>query len=265
MDPSGGYDAYNFVAEFYDHVPPYRDRRDVTFFIDLARSQGSRVLEIGCGTGRILIPTAREGLEIVGLDLSSRMLDICRAKLADEPEDVQSRVQLHRGDMRDFDLGRTFALVTAPFRPFQHLITVEDQMACLHAVRRHLDNDGLFVLDLFNPSLPLLIREDFTMEVGDEPEFAMPDGRKVLRRHRIVGRDHHNQVSDCEIIYYVTDPDGRTERLVHDFKMRYLFRYEAEHLLGRCGFRVEEVYADHDKSPLGSRDPGELIFLARKL
>jgi hypothetical protein len=72
-------------------------------------------------------------------------------------------------------------------------------------------------------------------------------------------------VSDCEIIYYVTHPDGRKERLVHDFKMRYLFRYEAEHLLARCGFEIEDAYADYNKAPFGSKDPGELIFVARKM
>jgi SAM-dependent methyltransferase len=265
MDSEGGYDSYAFVAEFYDYVVPYGNRSDVSFLSDLARRQGGAVLELGCGTGRVLIPTAREGLEIVGLDLSAMMLDICRKKLATETEDVRSRVLLVQGDMRSFDLGRTFSLITTPFRPFQHLTTVEDQMACLGSVHRHLDDDGVFVLDLFNPSLPILLQEDFSKEWGDEPEFTMPDGRRVVRKHRFTKRDLHNQVSDCELIYYVKHPDGRKERLVHDFQMRYLFRYEAEHLLARCGFEIEEVYADYDKSPFGSVDPGELIFVARKM
>ena len=66
-------------------------------------------------------------------------------------------------------------------------------------------------------------------------------------------------------VYYVTHPDGREERLVHRFQMRHLFRFEAEHLLARAGFQVEELYADYDKSPYGSKDPGELIFVARKV
>jgi hypothetical protein len=66
-----------------------------------------------------------------------------------------------------------------------------------------------------------------------------------------------------ELIYYVTHPDGREERLVHAFPMRYLFRFEAEHLLVRCGFAVEALYAGFDRSPYGSAYPGELIFVAR--
>lgn len=166
--------------------------------------------------------------------------------------------------MRDFDLGREFSLITTPFRPFQHLTTVEDQIACLTTLRRHLRPGGRLVLDLFNPSIHYLADPARLDEFGDELEFTMPDGRRVCRRERIAGRDYFGQVQDVELIYYVTHPDGRQERLVHAFPMRYLFRFEAEHLLVRCGFEVEALYADYDKSPYGSKYPGELIFVARR-
>jgi SAM-dependent methyltransferase len=264
MDRSGGYEEYPFVAEFYDHVVPYRDRKDFEFFVEMARECDGTVLEIGCGTGRVLIPVARAGREIVGLDYSSKMLDVCRRKLADEPEEVRSRVHLVEGDMREFDLGRKFDLITLPFRPFQHLVTVDDQISCLKSIHRHLGDRGRLVLDLFNPSLPHLIEEKYLSEVSPEPEFTMPDGRRVTRRYRIVSRDYFNQVQETELIYYVTHPDGGEERLVHRFPMRYLFRFEAEHLLARCGFRVEALYADYQRSEYGSKYPGELIFVAKK-
>jgi SAM-dependent methyltransferase len=223
------------------------------------------VLELGCGTGRILIPTARAGIEIVGLDLSSHMLDVCRARLSEEAEDVRARVQLLEGDMRRFDLSRTFKLITTPFRSFQHLMTVEDQCACLACVHRHLDEDGRFVLDVFNPSLEALASDNVGQEFGEEPEFTTPDGRRVIRRHKMVTKDRFNQINGVELIYYVTHPDGRKERLVQSFPMRYLFRFEAEHLLGRCGFAIEEVYADFERHPYGSIYPGELIFVAKKV
>ena len=103
MDPSGGYQEYAFVAEFYDSVVPYAGRADVDFFVEMARESTGAVLEVGCGTGRVLIPTARAGMEIVGLDLSTRMLSICREKLALEPEAVQTRVQIVQEDMRRFE------------------------------------------------------------------------------------------------------------------------------------------------------------------
>jgi SAM-dependent methyltransferase len=259
-------DSYRAIADLYDYVTPYRGRHDGGFFVAMARESGGSVLEVGCGTGRILIPTAREGVEIAGLDASDSMLAVCREKLAREPEAVQAKVQqLAKGDMRDFDLGWQFALVTIPFRPFQHLITVDDQLAALSSVRRHLIDGGRLVFDLFNPSLKALADESMVgVEREEEPEFTMPDGRRVIRKHNIAARDLFRQVQDIDLIYEVTHPDGRQERLLHSFPMRYLFRYEAEHLLARAGFVVENLYADYDKSPFGSKNPGELIFVARK-
>ena len=264
MNTSGGYDERDFVAEFYDHVVPYRERQDVAFYVEMARESGGPELEIGCGTGRILLPTARAGIDIVGLDGSERMLAICRKRLSREPSEVKSRVQLVRGDMRRFDLGRTFSLITTPFRPFQHLLTVEDQLSCLACVHRHLSEGGRFVLDLFNPDLQRLVDKKYLDEQDVEEPFTMPDGRKVTRRHRTVSRDPLNQVSQNEIVYYVTHPDGREQRLVHAFPFRHLFQFEAEHLLTRSGFHIEDLYADFDKRPYWSNYPGELIFVARK-
>lgn len=265
VDPTGGYDEYEFVAEFYDSIVPYVSRADVDFYVEMARASTGAVLEVGCGTGRILIPTAKAGFDIVGLDLSTQMLSICREKLALEPEAVQAKVHLVQEDMRQFNLGRKFGLVTTPFRPFQHLTTVEDQLACLACIREHLNDGGKLILDLFNPSLPHLTEEAFLTEYGSDPEFSMADGRKVVRRERTVSRDPFMQIQDVEFVYYVTHPDGREERLIHRFQMRHLFRFEAEHLLARSGFQVQQVYADYDKSPYGSKYLGELIFVARKV
>jgi len=259
-------DDYKSVSEFYDYEPAYATRNDVEFFVDQAREAGGPVLEIGCGTGRVLIPTAQAGIEIHGLDASKTMLSKCREKLAAESPEVRSRAHLHTGDMRTFHLGKKFKLVTVPFRPFQHLITVEDQLACLATIQQHLEPDGKLILDLFNPSLKFLADESILgQERGDQPEFILPDGRSVKRRDCIAKRDLLKQVQDIELIHYVTHPDGRTERLVDAFPMRYFFRYEVEHLLVRAGFAVESVFADYEKRPYGSTYPGELIFVAKKI
>ena len=258
-------DEYASIADLYDYVVPYRARQDIDFFVETARTSGGPVLEVGSGTGRVLIPIARAEVEITGLDLSPNMLQVCQRRLGEEPQAVRSRVTLKHGDMRDFDLGRSFNLVILPFRPFQHLTTVDDQLSCLASIRRHLVDGGQLVLDLFNPWLEALVQDNVGREVGDEPEFTTPDGRRVVRRHKFVARDYANQINQLELIYYVKHPDGREEQLVHAFPMRYLFRFEAEHLLVRCGFAVESVYADFDKTPYGSKYPGELIFVAKKV
>ena len=264
-DQTSGYDAHLFAAEFYDHTVPYRERQDIRFYVDLARQAGAPVLEIGCGTGRVLLPIARAGAEIVGLDLSEAMLELCRAKLAAESVDVQRRVSLLSADMRTFQLNRTFPLVIIPFRPFQLLLTVEEQLECLDTIRRHTTVGGRFVLDVFNLSLQKVVEHAGGAEYGEEPPFTLHDGRRIVRSHRQARHDAANQIIESELIYRVTYPDGEEERLVHAIRMRYLFRYEAEHLLARSGFAVEAVYSDYDRSPWGAKQPCELIIVARRI
>jgi SAM-dependent methyltransferase len=257
-------DEYASIADLYDHVTLYRDRPDIAFFVDASVQAGGLVLEVGCGTGRVLIPTARAGVEIVGVDLSRQMLDVCRQQLLRESPAVQEKATLVQADMRRFDLGRTFALATIPFRPFQHLMTVDDQLACLSCIRTHLADGGLLIFDVFNPSLDALVNTPLGQEISTEPEFSTPDGRRVTRCFKIVASDRFSQINDIELIYNVTHPDGRQERLVHAFRMRYLFRFEVEHLLTRAGFVIEHLYAGYDRSEYGSTYPGELVFVARK-
>ena len=137
----GGYDEHPFIADLYEQDPLHRGRPDVGFFVEEARTSGSPVLDIGCGTGRVLIPTARAGLEVVGLDLSPRMLAVCRERLLGEPDEVRTRAHVIEADMRRFDLGQRFRLAMIPFRSFQYLLTIEDQLTCLEEIRRHLVDD----------------------------------------------------------------------------------------------------------------------------
>jgi len=265
MSQTGGYVEYAFAAEFYD--PAYSDfeRKDVEFFVELSKETGGPVLEIGCGTGRVLMPTAEAGIEITGLDVSEYMLKECRKKINLARNEVRDRIKLVKEDMRSFDLGREFKLITTPFRPFQHLVTIDDQFACLNTIYNHLSDDGLFVLDIFNPSIPYLADESRKEEFNKEANVTMSDGRSFYRTSRTQEVDFANQVVHCELIYYVTHPDGREERLVHEFPMRYIFRWEAQHMLARCGFKVRDLYADFEKAEFGSKYPGELIFICEKV
>ena len=118
------------LAELYDAV--YADCDDIAFWqaVTPAVSDGP-LLELGCGTGRVLLPLARAGHEVTGIDLAPHMLGRCRAKLKGESGEVRDRVTLREADMAAFDLGRRFAQVYCAFGTFHHLRTVEQQLSCL--------------------------------------------------------------------------------------------------------------------------------------
>lgn len=257
-----GYDEIEAIGELYDQIPLYRERPDVDFYVDEARSTGGKVLEVGSGTGRILVPVARTGKEITGVDSSPRMLAQCRTRLAEEPAEVRDRARLVQGDMRALNLTERFSLVMIPFRPIQHLVAVSDQIAALQGIHRHLEPGGRLVFDVFNPNLRYIV-EDRRDEREDTPEVALPDSRSFRRTARVAAVHVVEQYSEVELIYYVRGADGNVQRLVHGFLMRWYWRYELEHLLARCGFKVKAVFGDFNRSPLTDESP-DMIFIAER-
>jgi len=259
-----GYEDVEIIGELYDNVPVYKARRDIDFYAEEARNTPGEVLEFGCGTGRVLIPIARLGKRITGIDSSPRMLGQCKARLASEPAAVREVATLKAGDMRNLDLSRTFSLVTIPFRPFQHLITIADQIATLQSAHRHLEPNGRLIFDVFNPNPRYFVDEHRHVEREDTPETPLPNGRTFRRTGRVTAVYIADQYSEVELIYYVRNGNGKAERLVQAFPMRWFWRHEMEHLLARCGFRIEAVFGDFDRSPLSDASP-EMIFVAGRI
>jgi SAM-dependent methyltransferase len=259
----GGYELYDFIAEYYDASYNRRNDIDVAFYVEYAKKAGGCTLELACGTGRVLIPTAIAGCQITGLDLSPYMLEKCRDKLAQQPPYVQKRVKLIQGDMTNFSTGEKYALITMPFRPFQHLITVAQQKACLGHIHRHLKANGLLVFDVFNPNFTRLSpNPQYTQETIDLPETTLPDRRKLSRASRMAAFHREQQYNEVELIYYIVHPDGKKERLVQGFPMRYFLRYEMEHLLELCGFKITDLFGDFKKSAYMGDSP-EMVFIAQ--
>ena len=244
----------------YDAV--YADRDDAGFWQAMAAAAGGGpVLELGCGTGRVLLPLARAGYEITGLDLSAEMLERCRAKLQAEPPEIGNRVRLLQADMTSFDLGRRFAAIICPFAGFQQLRTVEQQLACLERCRSHLPSHGRLVLDLPNPDpAPPSYAKD---EPGDGEDTAQvvewTDGRRIRWWMTVIGYDRLQQGNECEVTYEVIEADGASRRLTETISLRYTFRYELEHLLVRAGFRVVDLYGDYDRSPFVDGSPAMIV------
>ena len=251
----------SFIADYYDESPVVKGRlQDVAFYRDAARDFGDPVLELGCGTGRITMALAEAGKRITGLDLSERMLERAVKKRAAMRVEARERVHLVQGDMTRFDLGEKFRLVIIPFRPLQHLLEVEQQLDCLECVRKHLAPGGRLILDVFQTDAermhdPVHMREMLVTE------YRTPDGRQVRITERVAAFHRAEQRNDVEMIFFVKHPGGREERLVFAWPLRYFFRYEVEHLLARCGFKVAAEYGDFDRTAIQDDSP-EMIFVA---
>lgn len=261
--PSPSYDAIPDFGTLYDAIPLYTARTDVAFYVEEARATKGPTLELGCGSGRVLLPIARAGTDIVGLDGSHEMLARCTAKLGAEPANVRQRATLHFGDVRDFDLGRTFPLAIAPFRVVQQLPTIDEQLQFLAAVRRHLEPNGRFVFDVFNPSFAKLVGRS-TDEAEDTPPQTLADGRVFRRTFRVSRVRWTEQVSETELIYYVSPKAGAPAvRHVQAFEMRWYLRAELLHLLARSGFRVDVIHGNFDRSPLTDTSPEQVVCATR--
>jgi SAM-dependent methyltransferase len=256
MDHRNAYETAEF-AEVYDAV--YADRDDLGFWRAMAvAAGGGPLLEIGCGTGRVLLALARAGFEGTGVDLSVTMIERARAKLQAEPPDVRGRVRVVVGDMTAFDLGRRFATIVSPFGGFQHLCTVGEQLACLACCRAHLRPRGTLVLDLFNPSpIPTDCLQDEPSD--DEDPVTVVEwthSRRIRWWITVVGYRPAEQINACELVCEIVEADGSTRRMTDSFPLRYLFRYELEHLLVRAGFELVDLYGDYDRSPFAAESPG---------
>src|SRR5687767_10195489 len=143
----------------------------VDFYRAGADRQGGSVLELGCGTGQKLIPIASGGRSCVGLDFSSEML----AEAQSKAEEHGVAVEWMQGDMRAFDLGRTFDFVFITANSLLHLHEAEDLVNCFRSVRRHLAPGARFVFDVFSPSVRLLAEADGVRRARESLSFVDPD------------------------------------------------------------------------------------------
>jgi SAM-dependent methyltransferase len=230
-------DGYaRLVARHYDALNAVLrgGSQDAAFYLALARESGGPVLELGCGTGRILLPIAREGIECVGLDASREMLDVLRAK---QPP---PNLELAHAAMESFDLGEgRFALITIPFRAFSHLLDVPSQLASLVNARRHLAPGGRLALDVFDPKLASLARAEDAESLAVSADT--PSGR--VQRFDRVTRDAARQVLTLHMRFLAAAPEDCGEG---ELELRWFHRYELEHLLARAGFRIEALYGGFD-------------------
>jgi ubiquinone/menaquinone biosynthesis C-methylase UbiE len=252
---------YDIFADFYDEV--HKDYiQDIPLWIEYAQTWGSPILELACGTGRALIPLAKEGFEITGLDSNESMLKKAKEKIKKVPQEIQNRIKLIKSDMTDFELKEKFNLILIVFNSFQHLLTIQDQDNCLKSIHRHLKDEGRLIITVFYPDLTrpegVIRREDYKL-IQDYPEKG--DKTELFHCQYF---NHKKQETDVSYFLDTQKPNGQLRRKKMSFTIHYFFPTEFERMLISNGFVVEELFGNFDKSQFTGKSPF-MIFVARKV
>jgi len=222
---------------------------DIAFYRATASRTGGPVLDVGCGTGRVSIPLAEDGHEVVGIDRSAPMLRQAEARRSALLADVGRRLTFREADMTAFDLGREFALIVVPSRVFQFALTPAAQRSTLAAMSRHLVPHGELVLDLFDPRLDLClpnVEQPLSLDVVRHPVTG--NDVRVERLERV--NDPLNQVFTELWETSELDATGRELRSIREsLSLRWTYRREMRHLLELAEFAIVAEYGDFKGSP----------------
>ena len=159
--------------------------------------------------------------------------------------------------MRNFDFGKKFKLIIAPFRIFSHLITTDDHLSALRNIFNHLEKGGRFIFDVFLPNLKM-IKEGNEDYLQFEGEYKPG---KLLQRFESARPDYINQIQHVTF-KYVWEENGIHEEIV-EFPFRYFFRYELEHLIARSGLILKNMYGDFEYGKLDSKSNNMICVCKR--
>ncbi len=211
---------------------------DIPFYVELALATGGPVLEVGVGSGRVAVPTALAGVEIVGVDSSAVMLELARQRAA--PHHIG--LQLVQADMRDLpDLG-AFALVTVPFRAFLHLRDDGERLAVLRALRERLRPGGTLAFDVFHP---------------DHADIADTHDRWIEREPGIEERAVWDEAGRSLVL------SVRAGGVEAEMELWWIAPDDWRRLLAEAGFERIESYGWFDKRPL-KPDSTDSAWLAHR-
>ncbi len=227
-------------ARLYDRLFP-ADERAVEFYRTEADRQGGSVLELGSGTGHKLIHIAADGHPCVGLELSPAML----AEAQRKANEHGVTVEWVRGDMRDFDLGRTFDLIVIAGNSLLHVHATEDLVSCLRSVRRHLAPGGRLVLDVFNPSVQMLAGADGVRRPREALGFWDPERGNVS----LDVAEAYDAAAQVTRGTWHFSTDSEPDYVAAPLELRSIFPQELLLLLTLGGLRLVERFGDWSRAP----------------
>jgi len=259
---SSGVEYREISAKYYDEAYATKeDLFDRDFYVNLAKQTRGPVLELACGTGRILLPIAREGIAIHGVDLSPAMIRVLRQNLQREPKDVRELVSVFEGDIKTLRSNREYPLVIIPFRPLQHMYTIEDQVAALQTAAFHLEEGGILAFDVFFPRF-----DSISSGIGQETielEWQTSAGKIVRRYFRKESVDKINQNFTATFIFRTYQDGKLVKEETEPFKMSYYTYPHLRALFLLAGLEIVEEYSSFDKAPLDN-DARQMIFVLKR-
>jgi SAM-dependent methyltransferase len=223
---------------------------DIQFYCECARRFGGDVLELGVGTARVAVALAEAGYSVTGLDLSPAMLERARQKSAALPPAIAERLTFVQGDMRAFDLGRTFPLILVPFRAFQHLLEPSAQRSALTCMHRHLEPGGHLVIDLFDPRLEFCLPDAPPLDGPREEVWNPATGHRI--RRTIVARDNdpmRQRINERLRLEVLDEAASVVATEDTSWALRWTLRQEMTWLLELCGFQPVEQWSDFRGAP----------------
>ena len=247
------------LARLYDAFP---FAGDLALYLELAAAQGGRVLEVACGSGRVLVPLAQAGHQVTGVDASAHMLAVAREKLAGAGPAAEANARLVQGDMRSFQLGEQFDLAVIAVKSFAYLTERAGQAQTLARVAAHLRPGGLLAIDLMHPA-PAWLLEPVGSLRQDLVQDVPAQGITVARTEAVVSTDLAAQVRVIRSAYEIVAAGGTVTKRFVEWPYRYIYRFEAEHLLERAGFVIEALYGGYQREPFSS-ESRTMLFLARR-
>jgi len=250
-------------AEFYDVIHPGLPG-EAEFYVGQAVRARSRVLELGCGTGRLAIPMAMSGVHVVGIDNSKKMLDVCRENYAAVGA-VSGSLSLVQADMAEFALGARFGLVVMAYRTFMHLVTPLEQRACLTAIREHLHGDGLLMLNVWAPKPSLIaphvsVTERTTDFVGEYP--GPRKGSTFAHYCSSAYEEFGQSIVESHLICELNKSGVIRRKVELSLHRAWTTAREMDNLVRLCGFEVEAVFGDFDCNPFSEKS-SEMIWILR--
>lgn len=261
FDLLAGSTEYYVDAVYYDDE--YKKRTaDVKFYTERYLQAGEKVLELGVGSGRIALKAVRKGASVLGLDLSPTMLKRAEEQRQKLPKSRKDQVEFQQGDMRSFDLGRRFKLVSCPFNAFQHLYSRDDIDRCLTCVRQHLVPDGKFVFDVLLPDFEYLTRSPFKTYAGVRFKHATYGVHYVYSE-----RSAYDPITQVNQMWFIMDRDeaplpehpDAPAHIETQLSHRCFFPAELEALLWHNGFEIEELYGDFEGNPLENDSESQVM------